>query len=354
MAIQNKSRILYADILRTLTIYAVLIIHVCTARWNTSFGTSEWYVLNAFMTSLRWCIPVFFMLSGIVILDPNYNLTFKKLYTKALPRLVCALLFWAILYRTLSPLTSMLLNIKEITTDDWHKIYTEILFGTPWYHLWFMYAIIALYILAPLLRVFTAHAEKKHYIYFLILYFIFGAFIPKMNNAYQVSFNFGIHEMYSYTGYFIAGYFFAKYDIGTIFKRIIYIAGIAALVWNIASSFHFAATHGYPGTQYFENMGPQTMLIAFFVFVLAKDLISNSNRLQKLQDNKYITLLASCSLGIYLVHDLFNILLRLLDINTSTFPAILSVPLLAPFVYLGSLAVVLVIKKIPVLNKWII
>lgn len=354
MTKQVGSRILYADILRSLTIFAVIIIHVCTARWNQSFGTSEWYVLNAFMTSLRWCIPVFFMLSGIIVLDPGYNLTFKKLYTKALPRLICALLFWAILYRTLSPTVSILLDIKEVTTGDWQKIYTEIFLGTPWYHLWFMYAIIALYILAPLLRVFTAHAQKKHYLYFLALYFIFGAVIPKLNNAYQINISFGINELYSYTGYFIAGYFFAKFELGTALKRFIYMAGSLALLWNITSSFYFAETHGYPGTQYFENMGPQTMLIAFFVFTLAKDFISNNKTMQKLQDNKYITLLANCTLGIYLAHDLFNILLNLAGISTNTFPAILSVPILSLFVYFASLGVVLIIRKIPILNKWII
>lgn len=354
MSKQDSGRILYADILRIFTIFAVIVIHVCTARWNVSFGTSEWYVLNASMTSLRWCIPVFFMLSGIIILDPSYNLTFKKLYTKSLPRLVCALLFWAILYRTLSPAVSILLDIKEVTSADWHRIYTEIFLGTPWYHLWFMYAIISLYILAPLLRVFTAHAEKKHYIYFLILYFIFGALIPKINNACQINISFSIQELYSYTGYFIAGYFFAKFDLGKALKRIIYIAGSLALIWNVGSSFHFAATYGYPGTHYFENMGPQTMLIAFFVFVAAKDFISNNKHVQKLQGNKHITLLANCTLGIYLAHDLFNILLNLTGVSTASFPAILSVPILSLFVYLGSLCVVLVIRKIPILNKWII
>ncbi|WP_029906554.1 acyltransferase [Prevotella sp. 10(H)] len=349
----TKDRILYADILRTLTIYAVFIIHVCGVRWYSTVGTSEWFVLNTYMTMLRWCIPVFFMLSGIIVLDPNYNLSFKKLYTKSLPRLICALVFWSILYRTLSPLTSMILNIKEVTMDDWHRIYTEIIFGTPWHHLWFMYAIIAIYFLAPLIRIFTANAEKKHYFYFLILYFVFGSVIPKINAAYNVHISFGIYELYSYTGYFIAGYFFAKYDLSTLQKRILYAAGILTLLYMLGTSTYLGL-QGYASTQFFENMGPHTMILAFFVFVLAKNVISNSKGLQKYQNNKYITLFANCSLGIYLVHDFFNILLGLLNINTGTFPAIISVPLLALFVYLCSLGVVLIIRKIPVLNKWII
>lgn len=351
---ENRDRVLYSDILRTLTIYAVLIIHVCGVRWYSTVGTSEWYVLNTFMTMLRWCIPVFFMLSGIIILDPNYNLSFKKLYTKTLPRLVVALIFWAVLYRTLSPITSIVLNIREVTINDWKRIYTEIIFDTPWHHLWFMYAIISIYILSPIIRVFTAHAEKKHYFYFLILFFIFGSVIPKINASYNVHISFGVYELYSYTGYSIAGYFFAKYDLTALQKKLLYTAGILTLAWMLFWSTYMAITENAISTQYFENLGPHTMIVAYFVFVFAKNFINDNKTIQQYKNNKYITLLASCSLGIYLSHDLFNILLNLLNINTGTFPAILSVPLLALFVYLGSLFLVLIIKKIPILNKWII
>lgn len=351
---KTKDRILYPDILRTLTILAVLIIHVAATRWYSHFGTSEWFICNAYMASLRWCIPVFFMLSGIIILDPEYNLTFKKLYTKSIPRLVCALLFWAIMYRVLSPLTSIVLDLREVTTDDWKRIYTEILYGTPWHHLWFMYAIISLYILAPLIRVFTAYAEKKHYIYFLIIFFIFGSVVPHINQENNIHLNWGVYDLYSYTGYFIAGYFFSKYDLTKIQTRILYVVGVIALLWNVIASTLFAIKTGSGGTQFFNNISPTTVIISFFIFVLAKNVISNSHRIQKLQNNKLITLMASCSLGIYLVHDFFNIILKLLNINTGTFPAIISVPVLAIFVYLASFCLVLIIKKIPILNKWII
>jgi len=351
---EKKGRILYADILRTLTIIAVLIIHVAGVRWYSHFGTSEWYIINGYMAALRWCIPVFFMLSGIIILDPNYNLTIKKLYTKSLPRLICALLFWAVLYRVLSPVTCILLDIREVTMGDWERIYTEILYGTPWHHLWFMYAIISIYILAPILRIFTANAEKKHFVYFLVIYFIFGSVVPQINQLNGIRINFGVYDLYYYTGYFIAGYFFAKYDLSKIQKTILYIVGGLCLLWNVVGSTLFAINTGGPGTQYFENISPTTMIIAYFIFVLAKDVISNNKQIRKLQDNKWITLMASCSLGIYLVHDFFNIILNLLNINTGTFPAIISVPLLALFVYFASLGLVLIIRKIPVLNKWII
>lgn len=357
--IETKERLLYLDILRTLAIFAVLIRHIVGVRWHSQevFATSEWYIINGYASTVVWCIAILFMLSGSVLLDPKYNLTLKKLYTKSLPRLICALIFWAVLYRTLSPTLSILLDIKEVTADDWKRIYTEILFSrTPWHHLWFMYDIISIYILVPLLRVFTAHAEKKHYLYFLALYFVFGSLLPKINAESGVHFSLlNVSELYSYTGYFIAGYFFAKYDLTSVEKKILYILGGIAMAWKVLGSVYFAIVYEAPGQHFFENISPSTMILSFAVFVFVKNTINNSEKIQtSLGNSKLLVLISSCSLGIYLVHDFFNILLGLLNINTGTFPAIISTPLLALFVFTASFGVVLIIKKIPVLNKWII
>ena len=344
-----KDRILFADILRIVTIFAVVVFHISTNRWFAAFETSpsEWHII-------RWCVPVFFMLSGMIFLDPSYNITIRKLYTKTIPRILCALIFWSIAYRTLSPIIAHLLDIKTITIGEFHRIYQEIFLGTPWHHLWFLYPLLAMYILTPLLRIFTANAKKEHYIYFLILYLIFGSIIPTINARFQVHISFSINELFSYTGYFIAGYFFYKFDLSKIETRVLYTLGILALVGTYIISTATAMKYGGPATQFFDRTGPNTMLSAFFIFVLVKNIVTNSPKALTLKNNKYIILLASCGLGIYLVHDFFNVILNLLSIHTGTFPAILSIPILSIFVYLASLGIVLIIRKIPILNRWII
>jgi surface polysaccharide O-acyltransferase-like enzyme len=248
----------------------------------------------------------------------------------------------------------MILDNKGITGKDWERLYTELLYGTPWHHLWFMYAIIGIYIQAPLIRIFTKYAERKHYIYFLLLYLIFGSVIPRIDEIYSIHINFGISDLYSYTGYFIAGYFFGKYDLKPIEKKILYAAGLAAFLWTVFSSAYTALTVGSPVTHYFGNTYPNNMIMAYCIFVLTKNIFNNNPDLLKYSNNKYITSMAGCGLGIYLIHDFFNIALRLLKIDTSLFPAILSAPILALVVYASSYLTILFIKKIPFLNKWII
>lgn len=353
---KTKDRILFADILRIITIFAVVVFHVSTNRWFSAFESSpiEWHTINIFVACLRWCVPVFFMLSGMIFLDPDYKITFRKLYTKTIPRILCALIFWSVAYRTLSPITAHILDMKPLTEGEFHRIYQEIFLGTPWHHLWFLYPLLAMYILTPLLRIFTANAKKEHYIYFLILYFIFGSIIPTINARFQVHISFSINELFSYTGYFIAGYFFYKFDLTKVETRVLYILGIIALAGTYIISTATAMKYGGPATQFFDRTGPNTMLAAFFIFVFIKNIVNNNAKIMTLKNNKYITLLANCGLGIYLVHDFFNIILNLLNIHTDTFPAILSIPVLSITVYLASLIVILIIRKIPILNKWII
>lgn len=354
---KTKDRILYADILRIVTIFSVIVFHITTTRWFAAFTPdtmNEWQVLNFFVCFLRWCVPVFFMLSGMIYLDPDYKISFKKLYTKTIPRMLCALIFWGVTYRLLSPLTATLLDVKEVTSTDWQKIYTEIFTGIPWHHLWFIYPLVGMYILVPILRVFTIHAKREHLLYFVVLYFIFGSLIPYLNGFYRLHISFTINALNSYVGYFISGYFFHKYNLKTGEKIVLYTLGAVSLLGTFIIPTMIALKSNGPVTHYFDRLAPHIMLSAFFVFVLIKNIVNKSLQIQRYKNNRYITLLANCGLGIYMVHDFFNILLGMLHLDTSTFPAIVSVPVYAIFIYMASFGVVLIIKKIPVLNKWII
>lgn len=351
-------RILYADILRIITIFAMILFHVCTnERWWISFDNpSEWYVLNFFVAGLRWCVPIFFMLSGINFLDPNRNITYKKLFTKYIPHILCALIFWSIFYKGSAVITNYLLGLKPITTESIIAVFTTFVFQIPWFHLWFLYFLIAIYLMTPIFRVFTKNASKQDYIYLLGLYFIFAWLLPVIFFYVGQGINFGIQELAPMTGFFFAGYFFAKYDLTPKQTNILYSLGIIAFILTVGGHIILSLLNG--GTmyhQFFEYSSFNISLIAFFIFVFTKNKINNSSFENKYQGNKYITKLSECSFGIYLTHAIFlNVVIGILKIDTTILPAIISVPMITILVYSLSLGLTLIIKQIPILNKWII
>ncbi len=70
------------DYLRVITIYSVVLLHT-TAPLLYLFNvipTYEWITGDAFGSLVRWCVPIFFMLSGTFLLDPNKNETIKDFF----------------------------------------------------------------------------------------------------------------------------------------------------------------------------------------------------------------------------------------------------------------------------------
>ena len=62
---------------------------------------------------------------------------------------------------------------------------------------------------------------------------------------------------------------------------------------------------------------------------------------------------AQISFGIYLVHDLFIMILRSLGITTLSFAPVASVPVLTAVVFLCSFAVAWLLSKIPFVGRWL-
>jgi len=99
----QNNRILYPDILRILAVFAVMMIHVSASGFYTNPVQSfTWQVVNFYECMVRWAVPVFVMVSGIFLLNPQKEITLSKLYRKNIFRIVMALITWGLFYRSLS------------------------------------------------------------------------------------------------------------------------------------------------------------------------------------------------------------------------------------------------------------
>ena len=95
----RTGRLAWADLLRVLTTFAVVLLHTSTT-WLAlaEEGSAEWTALMAWDGLTRWCVPVFVLLSGAFLLDPNKPLTVRFLLRGRLPRILAALLAWGFFY----------------------------------------------------------------------------------------------------------------------------------------------------------------------------------------------------------------------------------------------------------------
>lgn len=336
---ENKERIIYLDVLRILATIAVIVIHVSAYNWYTTTPSSfEWNVLNVYDSIVRWAVPIFVMISGALFLDNSRNVETKKLYTKNILRIVTAFLFWSTVY-----------SIITVRGEGIRRVIEKIFLGH--YHLWFLYMIVGLYIITPILRKITADEKMTEYI--LIVSIIFTIIIPTLFKLPILSNMTGILENidlnFGFVIYFILGYYLSKKEFSKKTKIIIYISSLLGFIVTILGTA-IICNYKMDYINIYNALYPNVLLESIGVFVLIKNLKFNIN----LKHTNLIKLLAKYSFGIYLVHDLIISRLWANGLTTLTFNPILSVPCIVAIVYIISLIISGILNNIPVLKKYVV
>ena len=81
----NKKQVysLYLDILRIMSAFMVVMVHVSAQEWgNVPVNSIEWQTLNVYDCLVIPSVPLFFMISGALFLNENYEISLKKLFLK--------------------------------------------------------------------------------------------------------------------------------------------------------------------------------------------------------------------------------------------------------------------------------
>lgn len=75
----TKPREGWADVLRTLAILAVVLLHCAAGNIGGEVpGDARFWVINLIDGGVRWGVPVFVMLSGAFLLDPEKEMTTRQ------------------------------------------------------------------------------------------------------------------------------------------------------------------------------------------------------------------------------------------------------------------------------------
>lgn len=351
----NENRIVYPDLLRIIATCAVIILHVCGRWWDViPINTMQWQIINAFDASVRWAVPVFVMISGMFFLNPEKEVTSEKII-KHIKRIIIALIVWGLFYQLFfNVLSKMILHHEAFSIEMVLNCLKSFLFGPPWYHLWFLYMIIGLYILIPVYRVFTKNANEKQFRYAIIIFFIFGLGLPfikkvllQFDSAYNIYFE--ISELINYSGYFIAGYYLSKYSFTKKTQIVLYLSGFLSLLITIIISAYLTKKNQEVNSLLFGNLLPTTMLEAFSIFILIKEILNKKELSGK--TTSVIINVSSCTFGIYLIHDFIRTIIEKIGITATFINPIIAIPFSCILIFLISWLIVFILKKIPIIKS---
>ena len=352
MAGKEGGRQIWPDLLRAAATLAVIVLHLAGSRMEGAAG-SDWMVFNVYNGLARWCVPVFVMLSGMFMLDPGRPLPLTKLLFHHILRIVTALLFWGTVYHLV-----LLLEAGGAITlaAIWNAFYS-VLLGDTHYHLWFLPMIVGLYLLTPLLRAFVRGADKGTLAWFFLVWGavclvfpLFQAFHESATAEHWLWAMYYSTATVKYVGFYVMGYSLRRYTLNRAAELLIYLLGVLGAVVTVGGAA-LLRSRGMDGAFLYEYCTPNVALTALAVGVVFRYVVGVSEERCR---RTRVAGVARISFGIYLVHDIFLILLDHFGITTLNFlhPA-LAVPVLAAGVFVCAWAVAWVLSKIPLVGRYI-
>lgn len=347
----NSERLYYLDFLRIISAFAVVFLHVCAQNWfNVSYNSYKWNILNIYDSLVRWCVPVFVMISGVLFLQKDK--TIKELYSKNIFHIFLVLILWSFIYSVVE------LFQNNLTIKD-----SVILFIKGTGHLWYLKMILGLYILIPIIK--RVVQDKKLTKYVLSVIFIFSMFLPQLIYVIGVKYETLLkifndimkYNIFTYSlgfiFYFILGYHINNTVISDRNKKVIYVLGLAGFLFTAISTYLISKYTKTNNSMFYDFCSINVALESIAIFVFAKD-INYKFSIKSEKFKRIITSLSKYSFGCYLIHMLVIKELSYFGLNTLSFNPIISVIFISFIVIIISFGISALINNIPFLKKYVV
>jgi surface polysaccharide O-acyltransferase-like enzyme len=242
------------------------------------------------------------MLSGALLLDPNRRENSIEFYKKRLHRIGLPILFWSIFY-----LIWRSVVLHEATLRP-KVLLSNIVFGSPSYHLWFLFVLFWLYLVTPILRSIWRKLDNKEK-WTLTIFLLSVNSISTLLWAYAGEMGWRIPpspvitiEWIYYVGYFLLGFLMRGITIDK--TKAFALAGIW-LVIVIANSIGYYALSTLEEEYRAQGLvhsylSPLVVISSIAMFLLIKSIFSKKqNTLSRALNS---SILGSASFGVYLIH----------------------------------------------------
>ena len=149
-------RAIPVDLIRTVAIVGVILLHAANEAILLKMNQAEiyrWWMVNIYQTLGRTGVPLFVMLTGALLLQPSKIEPVRVFFKKRWARIGLPFLFWGAIYFAWDYYADHIALTSSF-------VFQGILSG-PYFQFWYLYMLVGLYLLTPILRVVVAHATPR-------------------------------------------------------------------------------------------------------------------------------------------------------------------------------------------------
>lgn len=329
-------------VLRVTAAFGVAALHVISL-WlrDTDPGTASWWIADFYDAATRWCVPVFIMISGALLLKPHRLQPLNVFYRRRMGRILAPLLFWTVFY----------LGLRVCFEGaTWPVVVRDLVRGQPYGHLWYLYVIVGLYWITPLLQPFVGRASRRELAWAVVpllaavsAHSLISTFTAGQGKPTVFSLFVG------YIPYYLCGYLLSLVVVPP--RWIKCLAAAVMAVWigiALGTGLLFHRIEFYLSSHHSMLI----MLLSVGVFLLAGGLFGQQ-RAGGAHSWRILRYLDGLSFGIYLVHPLFLYVTMRLGVPTRHMlgQPLLWIPAVSIIIILASILLTSCLKAIPAVRR---
>lgn len=329
-----KERIGWIVSLRVFACMSIVLLHVIGgwlgANWG---GLTPRLIFDEIIIQdlVRWAVPVFFMISGYLLLNPEKKIDIEKI-KKYILRMSSVLLTFGLAYCVVESYVNGARGISLIA-----KSIINLLEGNSWSHMWYCYTMLGLYFLLPVLRIIVKNEDLHRWM--LLLLFSTSILLPTAGKIINLNFVEFIPSSYA-VFYFLIG----AYNIRLKKIYMLFAVGLLGFTFML-----YLKLIGYNVSYDADNLFVSFYSIAVFLY-------SKDNRLfNQIGQRKIMQILSKYSFGIYIIHPLIlNSLNKGLNIYPDVLPILIGELTFWVASIIGALIITWLITLVPGLRKLLI
>lgn len=301
------------DLIRVVAILGVVAIHVFGGIVSNQGirGSVTWWAATAVDLGNVWVVPAFVMVSGALLLGSRtVELGPSGFYRKRLLRLGPAFVGWQLFYLLVVRIG---MSHQQLSIGGMLQLVAD---GKTYTHLYFLWLIVGLYAVAPILAAFLNQGGQRRALIFsaavlvctLLVFSISG--VSALRGSPRPIFLNAFTQWLPYVGYFLAGWALRNIVLSRIWTMIVAVVTallLVEIVWQYGISPRAALLQAVLPVSY---IGAVVAMATIGIFLVAQGMMSRialSARAARI-----LTRLSAASFGTFLIHFFILVLAEVL------------------------------------------
>ncbi len=332
----------WLDLARVVAIVAVVMVHVVVpVMAATERGEPAWWVAAGLNAASRWCVPVFLMVSGALLLEPSRSGPVGAFYVKRLRRVGVPLAFWTAFY---------LVYRDVVRGDDIgpEQVLKLVASGEPFLQLYFLYVVAGLTLLTPFLRLVTRHGSRETVTVMAAVFFAIAVLNQALMSFVPVGGTNAVTIWLPFVGYYVAGWVLRD----TLLRGSQTAWAVVVLVSTVVATTLWAAVF----TDYvFAYATPLVVIMSLAALLLlhrAGERLPDGRGGPGSSGGSAVRWMSDLSFGVFLVHPVVLDLLRqVTGLPTQPAPLLGVIALQLVVAVLASALVAAIARRVPLLRE---